>query len=208
VDKIGWTLYQGPGDPMLRRYIEYNYRREIESLAPAEVIKDWQAEYRRLLGHVSNFVGKVAEVYVQAVMQAFDGREVDGEACFNHAGSIHLPKFENIEQRGGIVKGGVPIEIDLTSEWTLLESGDKAAWLVQVRYTQSPMGKDAVQKFLAQCETVLAEHDYATVTRWYFCKGGYTSEAKQALEQAGVLYSDLEQFNALANLFGFFGLPK
>ncbi|MFQ5616489.1 MAG: hypothetical protein ACE5GO_08525, partial [Anaerolineales bacterium] len=26
VDRISWTLYQGPRDPMLRRYIEYNYR--------------------------------------------------------------------------------------------------------------------------------------------------------------------------------------
>jgi hypothetical protein len=153
-------------------------------------------------------VGKVAEVYVQAVMQAFDGREVDGKAYFSHAGSIRLPTFETIERRGGVVKAGVPIEIDLAGEWTLPENKTRAAWLVQVKYTQDPIGKDAVQQFLAQAESVLANEGYASVTRWYVCKSGYTREAKQALEEVGVLYSDLTQFNALANLFDFFGLPK
>ena len=31
--------------------------------------------------------------------------------------------------------------------------------------------------------------------------------ARKLLEGAGVLYSDRESFNKLANLFGFFGLP-
>lgn len=46
VSKVGWTLYEGPGDPMLRHYIEYNYRREIEELAPTEAVKDWEQEYK------------------------------------------------------------------------------------------------------------------------------------------------------------------
>ena len=33
VQKIGWTLYEGPSDPMLRRYIEHNYRQEVEKLS-------------------------------------------------------------------------------------------------------------------------------------------------------------------------------
>ncbi|MCP4108247.1 MAG: hypothetical protein GY749_22340 [Desulfobacteraceae bacterium] len=41
VTRAGWTLYEGPGYPMLRRYIEYHYRREIEKLKPAEAIRDW-----------------------------------------------------------------------------------------------------------------------------------------------------------------------
>jgi hypothetical protein len=169
-------------------------------------------------------VGEVAEVYVQAVMRAFDGREVDGAAYFNHAGPIPLPRFERVERRGGIVKAGVPIEvstgstrrIDLTGEWTIPEQESQAAWLVQVKYTQTPIGEEAVQHFLAQTQAVMAEEGYATLTRWYFCKAcgesdrtsGYTGEAARALKAAGVLYSDLEQFNALANLFDFFGLPR
>ena len=218
VSRIGWTLYEGPGDPMLRRYIEYNYRREIEKLAPAEVVKDWEKEYKQLRGAMSNFVGEVAEVYVQAVMRRFDGRQVDGERYFNHLAPVQLPAFEEIERRGGIVTGGIPFEIDLTGEWTLpppsipptggeAEEG-RGAWLVQVKYTRAPVGEDAVRHFLAQTDAVVAKKDYAAVTRWYFCKQGYTAEAAGVLREAGVLFSDRVQFNALAKLCGFFGLPR
>ncbi len=48
----------------------------------------------------------------------------------------------------------------------------------------------------------------SSATRWHFAKKGYTAEAVQCLKQAGVLYSSLGQFNALAKLVGFFGLPE
>lgn len=40
VYRVGMDLYEGPSDPMLRRFIEYNYRREIEKLEPEEATKD------------------------------------------------------------------------------------------------------------------------------------------------------------------------
>jgi len=44
------------------------------------------------------------------------------------------------------------------------------------------------------------------VTRWYFSKQEFTDEAITLLQNEGIYYSDLAQFNALANLFGFLGL--
>ena len=208
VTRIGWTLYQGPGDPMLRRYIAYNHRREIEKLAPAEAVKDWEREYKRLRGQMSNFVGEVAEVYIQAVMRAFDGREVGGDAYFNYVEPVTLPAFETVERRIGIVKAGVPIEIDLIGERALPEGEGTGVWLVQAKFTQAPVGEDDVRRFLKQTDAVVQEKGYQAMTRWYFCKRGYTAGAVQALQQAGVLFSDRAGFNGLANLFGFFGLPK
>lgn len=202
VEKIGLKSYRGPGDPMLRRFIEYQHYTEIEKLRPAEAVKDWQQEYKRLRGQINNFIGEVAEVYVEAVMRAFDGREVDGTAYFNAAGNVTLPVFEKIERRGGIVKAGIPLEIDLTAE------SEQRVWLVQVKYTREPIGQEAIQHFLDQTDLVIAAKGYANVTRWYFCKQGYTAGAAQCLQDAGVLYSTLEQFNALAKLVGFFGLPS
>ncbi|MCP4111432.1 MAG: ATP-binding protein [Desulfobacteraceae bacterium] len=118
VMRVSWTLYEGPGYPMLRRYIEYHYRREIEKLAPAEAAKDWHTEYKRLRGQMNNFVGEVAEVYVEGVMRGFDGRETDGAEYFSTEGTVSLPVFKKIERRGGIVSKGIPVEIDLTGEWT------------------------------------------------------------------------------------------
>lgn len=36
---------------------------------------------------------------------------------------------------------------------------------------------------------------------------GFTAEAMTTLEQAGMLYSNREQFNRLSKLFDFIGLP-
>ncbi len=59
-----------------------------------------------------------------------------------------------------------------------------------------------------QTDHVITEKGYTNVTRWYFCKQGYTGSAEQCLQQADVLYSTLEQFNRLTKLVGFFGLPE
>ncbi|MCP4106633.1 MAG: ATP-binding protein [Desulfobacteraceae bacterium] len=211
VTRATWTLYDGPGDPMLRRYIEYNYRREIEKLKPAEAGKKWSEEYKRLRGQMNNFIGEVAEVYVEAVMRGFDGSMADGATYFNTPGDVKLPKFDNIERRGGIVHKGIPVEIDLTGEWTDADLDDTAmqsAWIVQVKYTEAPIGPDDIRKFLDQADKIIEKKAYANVTLWYFSKKGYTKAASECLRQAGVLYSTLGQFNALAKLSEFFGLPE
>ena len=59
IQRVGWTIFNGPGDPMLRRFIEYQYRQEIEELAPEEAAKDWRLEYRRLRGRLNDFMGEV-----------------------------------------------------------------------------------------------------------------------------------------------------
>ena len=82
-----------------------------------------------------------------------------------------------------------------------------SAWLVQVRYTKDPMGSPEIRKFLKQLKAVTAEKKYASYLGWYVCKGGFRKPARKLLEEAGVLFSDREQFNKLANQFGFFGLP-
>ncbi|MCP4347957.1 MAG: hypothetical protein GY795_20835 [Desulfobacterales bacterium] len=211
VTRASWTKYEGPDDPMLIRYIGSVYYQDIEDLSRSEAVKDWAEEYKRLRGHMSNFAGEVAEVYIEAVMRGFDGREVDGAAYFNTPGTVKLPKFRNIERRGGIVHKGIPIEIDLTGEWSEGDSDDSAgisAWIVQVKYTKAPIGPDDIQKFLDQTDKITEKKVYQNLTRWYFSKKGYTKAASECLRQAGVLHSTLGQFNALAKLSGFFGLPE
>ena len=234
VQRVGWTLYQGPMDPMLRRYIEYNHKREIEKLAPTEVVKDWKKEYLRLRGQANNEKGQFAEVHVGAVMRGFDGRSVDGAHYFNQAGEVTLPRFEKIEKRGGIVVDGIAIEIDLIGEYLLpveeeedydddedVEEEEEeeedydeeeavapalGAWLVQVKYSKKRIREQTVRKFLTQIAAM--KQQYPTTTCWFFAKGGFVKNAAKLLDEAGVLYSDRKQFNQLANLFDFFGLPE
>jgi hypothetical protein len=203
VKKIGLISYSGPNDPMMRRFIAYQYDTEMKNLAPLEATDKWKKEYDSLQGTLSRQKGIYAEVHVGAVMRCFDGREVDGSIYFNVPSKVILPKFERMEQRGGVVDKGIMVEIDLIGEW---DEG-KLAWLVQVRYTSAAMGPAEIKKFIKQVEIMKAKKGYTKVVSWYVCKGGFTKQAQTLLKKEGVLFSHREQFNKLANLFDFFGLP-
>jgi hypothetical protein len=207
VYRSGWALFQGISDPMLRRYIEYNYRQEIESLSHEEAIKDWRHEYNRLRGQMNHLIGHFAEGYLYAIMSAFDGRTVDGQRYFATAGPVLLPHFTKIERRSGVVATGRVFEIDLLAEYILPNGAGEGLWLVQSKYTQDPANAEAAQAFLVQAEKAAQRKPYAAVTRWYFAKQGFTAEAAATLQTAGVLTSDLAAFNQLARLLGFVGLP-
>jgi hypothetical protein len=185
-------------------------------------------------------------------MGRFDGRKVPGHIYFNHPEDVSLPIFDQIQNRRGIVKDGIAIEIDLIGLYwvevpieaaiesskeaiTTLDANDRlaedeidedneddevqeaketpltasrrTAWLVQVRYTTKKMSAPAIRKFLKQVEEVTKENKYHEPQGWYVCKGGFTKPARKLLKEAGFLCSDRAQFNKLANLFGFFGLP-
>ena len=218
VRKSGLISYSGPNDPMMRRFVAFQYKREIEKLTLAEAKKEWEKELESLRGHLSRQKGIYAEVHVGAVMRCFDGREVDGRLYFNSPHKINLPSFERVEQRGGVVVDGIMVEVDLIGEWSESSqnpstssghrpSDGQCAWLVQVRYTEKEMGIAAINKFLQQVKLMKAKIGYAKVISWYVCRGGFTKEAAQTLAQEGCLFSKRAEFQKLANLFGFFGFP-
>ena len=211
---------------MMRRFIAFQYDTEVENLAPAEATNKWKKKYDSLKGTLSRQKGIYAEVHVGGVMRCFDGRVVDGSIYFNLPSKVILPKFERLEQRGGVVDKGIMVEIDLIGEFSRVvlsqkqveqkevmleerEQGKKEtlAWLVQVRYTTAAMGTTEIKKFIEQVKVMKAKVGYASVVSWYVCKGGFNEEAQKLLKKEGVLFSNREQFNKLANLFDFFGLP-
>ncbi|MEM7536833.1 MAG: hypothetical protein AAF639_31930 [Chloroflexota bacterium] len=208
VMRVGLRSHQGTSDPMLRRFIEYEYYLEIEELSPEEALKDWHQEYLSLMGKVNEFIGHVAEGYVYAILSGFDGRMVKGNPYFSVSQDVLLPQFTKIERRGGIVQRGKTLEMDLIAEYPLPDNRGTGVWLVQVKYWKEPIGEKEIQKFLQDTDKIIAEKGYAESIRWYFCKQGYRAKAESRLKQHQVLYSTLEQFNKLARLFKFFGLPK
>lgn len=192
------------------------YKREIEKLTLAEAREEWEKELESLRGHLSRQKGISASVHVGAVMRCFDGRHVDGSLYGGSPHKISLPNFERMEandalpseQRGGVVVDGKMVELDLIGEWQESSPDDSpSAWLVQVRYTEKGMGIAAIKKFLGQVQLMKAKKGYTKVVSWYVCRGGFTKEAATALAQEGCLFSKREEFNKLANLFGFFGFP-
>jgi len=209
VEKQGMITYKGPTDPMMRRYIEYQHAVEITRVGPERAIKDWEQEYQRILGKLNSTKGELGEMYASFVMSKFAGQMVDGAACLNRSDIAVLPSFDTIERRGGVVASGIPAEIDIIGEWheSTEEKHESGAWLVEVKYTQQRIGIKWVQTFIQRCETFQEKASYDSVTCWYFSKSGFTKEAVAALDKAGVLYSDWEQFRLLARTCGCLGLP-
>lgn len=207
VEKVGLISYKGPTDPMLRRFIEYQHYTEIEKLGPDKAIQDWQREIQAIRGNLNRALGEIGELYARMVMRGFDGRSVEGMAYFNHSGLLLLPKFERIERRGGIVVAGNPVEIDVIAEWRNTPTDLPSVWLVEAKYTQERIDVTAVRHFLTQAAHLREHATYASITRWYFSKSGFTQAAVQLLQSSGVLYSDWRQFRTLAGPLGFVGLP-
>ena len=93
VKKSGLISYSGPNDPMMRRFIAFQYDTEVENLAPAEATNKWKKKYDSLKGTLSRQKGIYAEVHVGGVMRCFDGRVVDGSIYFNLPSKVILPKL-------------------------------------------------------------------------------------------------------------------
>lgn len=222
VRRTTWSLYNGPTDPMLIRYIGFRHQRELEQLSEAQAAQNLQEQIRADRGHFSNEIGRLAEIVIGGVMRGFDGRTLDGETYFSHSAPVTTPKFDSIDNRWGVIEDGVPKELDLIGEHLLSEDDAKidnisiyrhtvqrsSAWMVQVKYRQRKTSKTDVENFLQHVETVTLTKGYTQVARWYFSKGGYTSDAETLLREEGIYFSTLAQFNALAQQFGFLGLPS
>ncbi|MCE7981926.1 MAG: hypothetical protein DYG89_12090 [Caldilinea sp. CFX5] len=94
----------------------------------------------------------------------------------------------------------------LIGEWRLPADGGTGAWLVSVRHRQQKMSEADVRQFFDHCANVRTEKRYAAVQCWYVSKAGFTRPALTLLQAEGVYASDLAQFNALAQQFGFLGI--
>ncbi|MEM7533375.1 MAG: ATP-binding protein [Chloroflexota bacterium] len=206
--------YTGPDDPMLRRYIEYHHQREVEKLSPEAALDDLRREINRVQGKANLRVGHLAEVIVAGVMDRFDGHQVDSAPYFGIDGIVLLPKMKQIDRREGVTKQGAQNEIDVIGEYAIPNpqpNGQRGkpktgAWFVSVRYRGKKMGVDEVKKFIKHAAETQSEKQYAAVKRWYFSKQGFTNDAITLLQKECIYYSDVKQFNQLANLFGFLGL--
>ncbi|MBV7335142.1 ATP-binding protein [Chloroflexi bacterium TSY] len=210
LDKATISTFFGPSDPLLREYLKYAHYVDVDDLPRADAAAVLSRELNRKQGQINRQTGHFTEIIVAGVMNNYDNRTVDGVLYFGHAQPVTLPRMETIERREGVIKEGVPHEIDVIGEYRLYnkQEGNAAlgAWLVSVRYRQERMGEKEIDAFIQQTAAVQAEKGYDEITRWYFSKSGFTQSATTRLQDEGIYFSDLERYNALARLFGFLPL--
>ncbi|MEM7531100.1 MAG: ATP-binding protein [Chloroflexota bacterium] len=203
----------GPGyyaiaDPMLRRYVTYTHSVQIQKLSIRVATQNLREDYNEKIGYANERVGHLAEIIICDVMKSFDDRQIEGQPYFNIPDIIELHHFIKLQRRAGIIEDGKPIEIDVIGEYNASDGESVGAWMVQVRYKGKKTTRPDVVTYLEEVEKVRADRGYDEVIHWYFSKSGFTEPAKLLLQEEGVYHNDLHQFNDLAQIFGFMGLPK
>jgi len=159
------------------------------------------AKYSKLSGEYGDFKGYTAEIFIQFLMTKFNFHEVDGKAYFNSEGQILLPKFIWIDSK--------KVKLSTTREYQLDVVGKRTPylWLVEVKYTEKPVGLPLVKKFESACDVAIKTFKGEEVTRWYISTGGFTKPAMKYLKEKGFLHSNREEVNKLLRLFGLRRLP-
>ena len=212
VRRASISMYVGPTEPMLKRFIAYQYDFEIQALSQEQAANNIKSEVSQELGRLTNIVGHFAEIAVGAVMKGFDGQTLDGPRFFSTSDSVVVPRFMHVENRWGVIADNSAAELDLIGEYRWwndeIEERVTSAWFVQVKYRKEKVTKPDAEAFLAQIDAIQAVKGYATLTNWYVSKGGFTEPAQELLAESGIYHTDLAQFNELAKVFGYLGFPE
>ncbi|MEZ4870265.1 MAG: hypothetical protein R3C14_53540 [Caldilineaceae bacterium] len=200
------SSFQGPTDPLLREFLRYEHYLDVENLTESAATTDLRKQLNAKIGESNRQTGHFTEIIVAGVLNNFDNRAAESQPYFSVPGTVNLPRMEKILRREGVVKEGIPHEIDVIGEYKLYNglegNASLGAWLVAVRYRGQKMGVSDVTDFSTDVTALQDEKQYGEVTRWYFSKAGFTEAAIQQLQEQGTYFSDLKQFNALAARFG------
>jgi len=219
-------IYSGPRDPLMRLYLNAFHSLNLDDLDPENVVPDDVAmslagheesvqRLRRKLneqqGEINRKIGHFTEIIVAGAVRAFDDRMVDGATYFGIPGDVQLSRCEKILRREGIIQADIVHEIDFMGLYPFYgyrgehlaydDNRRYGAWMISVRYRRKRMGVAAVRQFIRDAEAVQEEKGYSEVKYWYFSKSGFTKDAKALLQARGIYYSDLVQFNQLAEMF-------
>lgn len=210
IDRASISTFSGPTDPLLLEFLQHEHYLDVEDLSPVDAEAKLRKQLNAKQGEMNRQTGHFSEIIVAGLLNNYDDREVAGEAYFGSPNQVPLPRMTAIDRREGVIKAGELHEIDVVGEYRLYNrlegNAGMGAWLISVRYRQETMNEDEVEAFIKHAAALQAEKQYGDITRWYFSKAGFTQAAKRRLQEEGIYYSDLDQFNALASLFGLLSL--
>jgi len=208
---LAWGYFKGIIDPMLANHIKLTLRpvvRRIPSIQAveqhvaevAEDVKRIEQTLQQLEGALNYYLGRYSEIFIENVMYKFDNRIVDKAQFFAISGEIKLPKFEQV-YRTRIQMASAPArQLDIFG-WFAYD--DKVCgWAVEAKNRpSSAFNKAEAEKFLSALEALKVERQLHSLQGWVVSTEGFTKEAGNILQDAGVLYSDINQLQELLRLF-------
>lgn len=213
IKEIASSVYSGLSDPMLERVLRVEYSWELEQLQPSEAAAQVEEEIAAdvlaardemiasLRGQLSNWVGRVAEVFIEKVLKrCFAGQTVAGETYFNHAGPVRLSRFARVYTTFAQPPGATrAYQVDLYAEPQARAipaeeaGGADLPWVVEVKNWQRAVGRPEVERFLEAAENLRADRGHEQVVCWFYARNGFNGPAEALLQEQGVLYSNQQE---------------
>ncbi|MCP4221022.1 MAG: hypothetical protein GY765_40710 [bacterium] len=188
-------------DPILNEFLRVWGRTEVEGQPKNIVSQELVAEYETLKRRVSEYKGYMAEVFMSQVLLNGQHKTLKG-AWFHSDEDIQMPwPFFFVHHRRRL-RSGKGQEIDLVG------AAGKEVWVCQSKWvTGDPVGSGVLRTLTEQARAVQAELKPTILRLWLFASTGLTEPARDYAQEHGILWSGLEDFNALLCHLGLRPLP-
>lgn len=201
-------------DPILNEFLKEYTKMDKEKKPQDLVLSEKLAEYESRIeelkkqlsskeGILSNYKGKTVEVYIRYLMTRWNNEEIDGW-YFGRAEKVLLPKFIWIDSQS-LKAAGTP-----SYEFDMIGVRARRGWIGESKYWEGKrIGVEQIKDFADKCEKVArAALNLKEMKIWYFSKDGFTEEAREYMQEQGILYSDEDSLNELLLYFGLERLPQ
>ena len=184
----GW--FGKVSDPILLEFLKVWGRIEVENKDNDWVREDLQKKYSRIDRQIFDLKGYLAEVYMTQVLFNARKQKLSGK-YFHHDGDIDVPDFVYIRQRVRLAPGA-EAEIDIHAGAGIEQ------WVAESKWHKGrKVGIKEIKKLLKKAELVKTVRDADFVRTWFFGHDGFTSKAKDFMQENGVFWSTREDLDAL-----------
>jgi hypothetical protein len=169
--------YQGLKDGTLNLVLRNRFQEEILSFAPNFVdefrqeIENLKKDKQRLIGQLSNIVGKTAELQLMSEFRSNNRFKLS--TYFQNVSDDHLLNIIDVKTRYYIQRpDGKNMEIDV-----IASSDCGRVVLVEVKKLSTPAGASFVSLFMEKVKVYSDIYPQKTVLPAFFSLGGFTDEA-------------------------------
>lgn len=170
-------------DPVLQVWVAYYYSGlQLTGLPTQKVLDNLVAELMEKYERAANELGLAKESQVRELLLAFAGQPVDG-ALFGQEGIIHLPSFQ---RAAPYLSPDGQVQVDALAEGS-------QRWAVEIKWRGRLSGRKELEKLAERAQTLSARP-------WFISKIGFTTEALNYAQKAGVLVSSQADVEALTRL--------
>ena len=199
IDSDGGYIFHNLKDPILRDFINSQYELDIAKRPWEQVHRSLLQQYKTLKRKYDNLVGALVEARIEALLNRFDNREVEGR-LFNVSGQVELPRFTYVSDAYVKQAGQQSYQIDLKASWH--KGYDYWLWVVEIKNWDRHVTPSVVKKFIEAYTALEHTEKPEGMIKWIVNQGGFSPGAIKVLEKHTIYYSTAAEINELLHLFG------